>query len=195
VRPAGVLLTGGTSRRLGIDKATVVVAGERLADHAARVLGAVCDAVVEVGPGVTALAACREDPVGSGPLAGLVAGAAALGPATTSAGVILLACDLPGVEEPLVDLLAEWPGAPTVVPVAGGAPQPVCARYGPEALEESIAAIAAGERSLRGLLGRIEHDLIDESTWRAVAPPGAFADVDTPADLARVRRGVDWADR
>ena len=189
----GVLLTGGSSRRLGRDKATVLVQGERLADHAARVLAAVCDPVVEVGPGVTGLSVCREDPVGAGPLAGLVAGALALG-VVASRGLVLLACDLPDVEEPLIRLLAEWPGATTVVPVAGGRLQSVCARYGRVALADADAALAAGERSLRGLLGRTDHELIDESAWGAVAPPDAFADVDTPDDLARARRVDDPTD-
>jgi molybdopterin-guanine dinucleotide biosynthesis protein A len=190
----GVLLTGGASRRLGADKATVVVNGERLADHGARVLSGVCASVVEVGPGVTGLPACREDPVGAGPLAALVAGAAALG-ARAADGVVLLACDLPGVDEPLVRLLTGWAGRGTVVPVAGGEPQTVCARYGRAALDEAVAALASGERSLRGLLARADHDLVSEFAWRAVAPAGAFADVDTPADLARVRGGDRGGDR
>jgi molybdopterin-guanine dinucleotide biosynthesis protein A len=185
---AGVLLTGGASRRLGVDKATLVVHGMRLADHAAQVLAAVCRQVIEVGPGITGLPFCREDPVGSGPLAGLVAGVAALG-SNASNGVLLLACDLPGVEEPLVRLVAQWPGRATVVPVADGEPQLVCARYGIAALEQAADVLGAGARSLRRLLDQTEHDLIDPSTWGAVAPTDAFADVDTPADLARIRRG------
>jgi molybdopterin-guanine dinucleotide biosynthesis protein A len=190
----GVLLTGGSSRRLGVDKATLVVHGQRLADHAAAVLGAVCTRVVEVGSGVTDLPVCREDPIGSGPLAGLVAGATALG-IGASDGVVLLACDLPGVEVPLVRLVAEWPGRPTVIPLADGEPQLVCARYGRAALEQAVDVLAAGGRSLRRLLDRAEHDRIDPSTWGAVAPLDAFADVDTPTDLARVRRGDDFDDR
>ncbi|MGZ8763238.1 MAG: molybdenum cofactor guanylyltransferase [Acidimicrobiia bacterium] len=190
----GVLLTGGSSRRLGVDKATVVVAGQRLADHAASVLIAACTRVVEVGPGVTGLPVCREDPVGSGPLAALVAGAAGLG-ADAADGVLLLACDLPSVEAPLVLLVAHWPGRPTVVPLADGEPQLVCARYGPDALELARVELAGGERSLRRLLDRTDHDLIPPSSWGAVAPPDAFADVDTGADLVRARRGHASDDR
>jgi molybdopterin-guanine dinucleotide biosynthesis protein A len=191
---AGVLLTGGASRRLGIDKATLVVNGTRLADHAATVLAAVCGPVIEVGPGITGLPTCREDPAGSGPLAGLVAGAAALG-SDASNGVLLLACDLPGVEEPLVRLVAHWPGGATVVPMADGEPQLVCARYGTVALAQAADVLGAGTLSLRRLLDQTEHDLIEPSTWGAVAPIDAFADIDTPADLARIRRGVDSGDR
>jgi molybdenum cofactor guanylyltransferase len=37
---AGVLLTGGASRRLGVDKATLPYRGETLAERAARVMRA-----------------------------------------------------------------------------------------------------------------------------------------------------------
>jgi molybdopterin-guanine dinucleotide biosynthesis protein A len=190
----GLLLTGGSSRRLGVDKAGLVVHGQRLADHAAAALGAVCARVVEVGPGITGLPCCREDPPGQGPLAALVAGAAGLG-AHASEGVLLLACDLPTVEAPLLELIARWPGRSTVVPVADGRPQLVCARYGTEALGVAAAALAAGERSLRSLLERVDHDLLDPSDWGAVAPPDAFADVDTPDDLARIRKRTGPDDR
>ena len=52
VGTAGILLTGGRSRRLGVDKATLVLDGETLAQRAARRLGAVYDPVVEAGDGV-----------------------------------------------------------------------------------------------------------------------------------------------
>src|SRR5438105_2544862 len=60
---AGVLLTGGASRRMGLDKATLVVDGETFAQRAARVLTAACDPVIEVGSGVTVLPCAREEPL------------------------------------------------------------------------------------------------------------------------------------
>ena len=101
---AGVLLTGGSSRRMGRDKATMVVRGEQLATRTARVLSAVCDPVVEVGRGVTELKCVREYPPGSGPLAALVAGADEL----AVDEVLLLACDYPFIDEPVLRLLADW---------------------------------------------------------------------------------------
>ena len=59
---AGVLLTGGASRRMGTDKARLVVDGETLAARSARVLAAVCEPVIEVGPGVSGLPAVEEEP-------------------------------------------------------------------------------------------------------------------------------------
>lgn len=58
---AGLLLTGGASRRMGADKALLEIGGRRLADRGASVLAAVCHPVLEVGPGVSGLPAVRED--------------------------------------------------------------------------------------------------------------------------------------
>jgi molybdopterin-guanine dinucleotide biosynthesis protein A len=179
---AGVLLTGGASRRMTTDKAAIVWRGETLAARAARVLTAACDPVIEVGSGATELRCVREDPPGSGPLAALVAGARAMG---SRGPVVLLACDLPFVEPPIISLLAEWPGRPTVIPVVDGRLQYACARYGSDALARAEIALAAGDYSLRAA-GEGDHDELSESEWRAVGATDTFADVDTPADLRRL---------
>jgi molybdenum cofactor guanylyltransferase len=179
---AGVVLTGGSSRRLGFDKATVRVGEESAAARAARVLSVVCSPVVEVGPGRSGLRAVREVPAGSGPLASLLAGADAIGCDT----VVLLGCDLVRVEPAVLALLAEWEGAPTAVPVVGGVPQYVCARYGPDAIAAARTLLADGTRSLRALLAVVDADLVAEERWRHVAGADAFADLDTPDDLARL---------
>ncbi|HEY5172484.1 MAG TPA: NTP transferase domain-containing protein [Acidimicrobiia bacterium] len=177
-----MLLTGGASRRMATDKATIVWRGETLAARAARVLAAACDPVIEVGSGASELNCVREDPPGSGPLAALLAGARAM---ETHTPVVLLACDLPFVELPILRLLVDWPGAQTVIPVVDGRLQYACARYGSDALERAEAARRAGEHSLQAAAGD-DHDELSESQWRAVGPANTFADVDTPADLRRL---------
>jgi molybdenum cofactor guanylyltransferase len=164
------------------DKASIVWRGETLAARAARVLAAVCDPVIEVGSGVSALDCVREEPPGAGPLAALLAGARAIAPAGP---VLLFACDLPFVEPPILRALAEWPGKPTVLPVVAGRSQYACARYGRDALERAEAALRAGDRTLRAASAG-DHDELTEEQWRAVAPANAFEDVDTPADLRRL---------
>jgi molybdopterin-guanine dinucleotide biosynthesis protein A len=185
VTVGGILLTGGTSRRMGVDKATLVVDGEPLAARGARTLAAVCDPVVEVGPGASGLRAVREEPEGGGPLAALVAGAAALGVLP----VVLLACDMPFVDAALLRLLAFWPGNGSVVPVAGGRFQYACARYGAASIDEANAALRRGEAGLKQATATTVVYL-DEDVWRAVAPEHAFADLDTPEDLQRFGFGT-----
>jgi molybdenum cofactor guanylyltransferase len=179
----GVLLTGGTSRRLGVDKATLLLDGETLAARAARLLGEQCDVVVEVGPGHTTLDAVRESPPGAGPLAALATGAAALlGRAGALTGVVLLACDLPAVAPALVAVV-HAPAAPLVVTVDGGARRNyVCARYGPAVALRAIELTGAGGSSLRELVATVPAGDVLELGGFA---PEVLADVDTPEDARR----------
>ena len=182
---AGILLTGGRSRRMGVDKAQLAVDGESLAARAARVLVAMCDPVVEVGDGHSGLPHVRESPSGSGPLAALAAGGTALRALMHHGPALLLAVDLPRVDEGLLQWLRDRPGAPTAVPEVDGRLQPVCARYGPDALIAADSLVTGGIRALRALFDVVDHDVITESEWRLVAAVDAFTDIDTPADAAR----------
>lgn len=170
----------------------MVVGGRRLCDRAAEVLTAVCHPVLEVGPGHTSLPAVRENPPGSGPLAALAAGWAALGEPPPEAGVLVLALavDMPGVTSELVRFVATRPGTGTAVPLWRDRPQPLCARYGPATLALAPGLLERGERSLRALLdvAGAEVDWIGPEEWGAVAVADVFADIDEPGDLRRLFR-------
>ena len=182
----GLLLTGGASRRLGVDKATLVLDGETLAARAARLLAARCDRVLEVGPGVSGMPSIREVPQGSGPLFALAAGATELAADGGLGSVLLLACDLPWVA-PALDVLMVTAGHELVIPLdADGRRQYVCARYGPAALVHAIALAAAGEQSLRALVAAGPAESVTELRGFA---PGVFADIDLPEDAQRA--GID----
>jgi molybdopterin-guanine dinucleotide biosynthesis protein A len=146
--------------------------------------------VLEIGPGWSALPAVREEPPGSGPLAAVAAGAAALRTGGHDGPVLVLAVDMPFVTVELLRLLATRPGPATAVPRAGGHPQVLCARYGPEALAAVDRVLAAGGVSLRRLLeaadAGFEVGWIEPEEWGGVAGSVALADVDTPDDLRRL---------
>jgi molybdopterin-guanine dinucleotide biosynthesis protein A len=183
---AGVLLTGGRSRRLGVDKASLLVDGESLAVRAGRRLAAVCAPAIEAGDGSSGLPSVRERPPGSGPLAALAAASWALRERGHDGPALLLAVDLPAVDEPLLRWLRDRPGEPTAVPRVDGRLQLVCARYSGEALLAAASLVAGGVRSLHELLDVVDFDVVDEAEWRAVAGADAFADVDTPEDAKRL---------
>lgn len=195
-----VLLTGGSSRRLGRDKATAHVGGQRLLDRLLQGIPATVP-VVLVGPAATDLprpaALTREDPPGGGPLAGIGAGLARVD--TPLVGI--LAVDLPFGLPVLRAALARLAGSPdpgaggsghgaapaieAVVPVdPGGHPQLLCAAYGTSALRQVLAGLAplTGRpvRALRPLLRMME--------WPV--PAEALADVDTDEALQAARTRV-----
>lgn len=184
---AGLLLAGGAGRRMGVEKATLVLDGATLAERAAAALEAVCRPVLEVGPGHSRLDVVREDPPGTGPLAAVAAGGRALRARGHRGPTIVLAVDMPQVTTALLRFLATFPGDASVVPVVDDQPQPLCARYSAEALAAAEALTAAGERSMRALLDAVELRWAGPEAWGAVADPAAFLDVDTAEDLDRVR--------
>ncbi|HET6809541.1 MAG TPA: NTP transferase domain-containing protein, partial [Acidimicrobiales bacterium] len=114
---------------MGFDKATMVVEGRVSAVRLAAALTAVARPVLEVGPGRSGLASVSEDPPGSGPLVAIAAGWRALTERGHGGPVLVLACDLPLVDEEVLRLLAGWPGPASVVPVVAGRDQPLCARW------------------------------------------------------------------
>jgi molybdenum cofactor guanylyltransferase len=183
----GLLLTGGASRRMGTDKASLVVAGARLADRSTRVLTEVCTPVLEVGPGYTRLDAVREEPPGGGPLVAIAAGGRALRDRGLSGPAVVLAVDLPLVTAAALAFLRDFPGPDTVVPFVAGQPQPLCARFSAEALERTSEAVARGEDSVRRFLASLPRvQWVGPRMWGGVADERAFADVDTPEDLDRL---------
>lgn len=171
---------------MGRDKADIVIAGERLADRAGRVLAEVCDPVLEVGPGRSPLDAVADPEPRAGPLAALVTGATALHARSYDGPVLLLGVDLPFVTAPLLGLIANHPGVETVVPIYGGMRQSCCARYSPNTLDTASELVARGERALHSLLSTVPVVEVDEDEWQRVAGTDALIDLDTPEDFARI---------
>ncbi len=166
----GAVLAGGRSSRFGSDKAAALFAGRPLIDHAADVLRPWVHAVVVIGgdrPG-----AIPDRPRADlGPLGGL-AGALAHARDAGFGTVLTLSCDTPRLPDGLLaDLIRHAPAYCTDSPTLG---------YWPASLADDLIAFLADadDRSVRGWARRCGA--------RPVAAPAPIANVNTPADLARL---------
>jgi molybdopterin-guanine dinucleotide biosynthesis protein A len=179
-KPHGLLLTGGTSRRMGADKSGRPVGGVPMGIRAGRALMEAASPVLAVGPDPgLGLATVKDDR--RGPLAALAAGMRRLADDGFGGPVLLVACDLPFLTADLLTLLADeltGAGAGAAVPVAGGHLQPIAACYAPSVLPVAEELLERGELSMRALLDKIAVHQVPADAWTR-----ALTDVDTPADL------------
>ena len=185
-----IILAGGDSRRMGSDKAAVMLGECTLLESVTKtmqlVFPKVCLSLRQARPDL-ALPQIVDEFADVGPLAGLCA---ALEQATTP-WIFAVATDMPFVQAALIEQLAlRRPGYQAVVPVVGGHPQPLAAFYASSCLEPIRALLAGGGKSsLRAALEQLRVCRVDEAELMAVDPElRSFFDLDTPEDLAAARR-------
>ena len=76
-----------------------------------------------------------------------------------------------------------------VVPMVDGHPQPLAAFYATSTLETMRACLAGGDRSLRGLLQKLDVRYVSEAELRACDPQlRSFFDLDTPQDYQAAQK-------
>ncbi|MEO6317819.1 MAG: NTP transferase domain-containing protein [Acidimicrobiales bacterium] len=182
---AGVVLCGGESRRMGRDKAQILVKGVAMARRVSDALNAAgASEVWAVGGdahalGRLGLGVVPDDRPGGGPLPATLT---ALSHAEADV-VVVLACDLlhpsSHAVRTVVDALeAAGPDVLAAVPVVDGTLQWTHAAWRRSARSSLEAAYDGGARSLKR--GAIGLDLIQVHGL----DPAAVADADTPDDLA-----------
>jgi molybdopterin-guanine dinucleotide biosynthesis protein A len=198
----GVVLCGGTSRRMGRDKATLVVNGEPMVLRVARALHQAGAArIVAVGGDEPALAAAlaplsaelttrdaeRHEAVavvpdeqpGDGPLGGVLTAFTA----TTSSVILVVACDLvapsPDAMQATLARLLDDPDADVAAPIHHGQVEWMHAAWRRTSKSRLRSAFDAGERAI--------HRAVATAGLTVLRVPGipreALADADTPADL------------
>ena len=175
----GVVLAGGTGRRMGGDKALVALHGRPLLQYPVDALREVTDRVAVVCKQDTKLPLlppdveiwCEEDPRHH-PLVGVTA---ALQRAS-GADVLVCAGDMPHVTPEVLRALLDAPAGLAAVARAAGRLQPLLARYAPAALPV-FEAMDPDEPATR-VVERLDPVLVDVAE-RAVL------NVNAPEDLLR----------
>jgi molybdenum cofactor guanylyltransferase len=184
----GLILAGGRSSRMGVDKAMLEFEGEPLLARIAARLGAVCEEILVASGDGSRLAAFGLSQVAdvlpdSGPLGGLIAGLERAGHPLVAA----VAVDMPFVSAALLAAMASMRRAEdALVPVSADGSEPLHAVYARSAAGTLRSALAAGTLSLRRAIGSLDVTYVDQDVTGRLDPTGRFAwNLNEPGDLPR----------
>jgi molybdenum cofactor guanylyltransferase len=183
-----VLFTGGESRRMGVDKATLTLNGEPLWSRQIRILRELHPANVMVSARnkpdwcPDEIEVALDEPPSRGPLSGLVA---ALEKIRTT-HLLALAIDLPRITSAhLKELWALAEPGVGIVPQNDGRSEPLCAIYPAEALNALREGLSEKDVSL----GRFIMTLAAQKRFRfytvAESERSLYQNINTPEEWSR----------
>lgn len=180
---AGIVLAGGSARRLGgVDKALVDVGGATMLDRVLAAAAPNVEELVVVGPqrptSVPGVCFTLEDLPGGGPVPAVAAGLAAV---PDSEAVVVLAADLPLLlPEHVGTLLAGLTDGDAVAAADDrGQPNPLLAAYRADALRTAVSRLGPDTPAAR---------LLPPSTAVVDFGEAATLNVNQPEELERARR-------
>jgi molybdopterin-guanine dinucleotide biosynthesis protein A len=177
-----VILAGGGSTRMGLDKAALELGGAALLDRelaAARAAGLEPLVAGRTAPAGADWRGLADERPGQGPLGGLVTALRHL-----RRPCLAVAVDLPLVGADGLTWLAGCASAPGAVADCAGDPLPVFAAWWPELLPEMELRLERGERSLHRLIAAAGLALAPVPGW--LLP--RLLPCNTPEEFARVAR-------
>lgn len=169
-----VILAGGKASRFGSPKQDIPVGHETLLQRTQRVM--------QEALGAAPVVITRDIHPGHGPMGGLETAFAQ----TSTTAILVVACDMPGLDPALLRLLAEDPsGAHVVAPRVGRRIHPLCARWSRSTEARIKAAVASNQGTLMALLDELTVHLIDEAVMNehGIDPQRALWNVNRPGDL------------
>ncbi len=193
---AGIILAGGSSKRMGQDKALLPCPDNQQVPfirQLATLLLSACKEVILVVRDVNQAAVyTRHVPPSvhtvtdkvpnTGPLMGLYSGLCAM----QSSHALVTAIDTPSLQPSLISfLLSEFVDNQPVIPIVDNFPQVLLAVYPRTILPVIEARLQAGRRDPRALLQVAEVRFLEETQLRAVDPQlRSFVNINTPEDFA-----------
>lgn len=189
---AAIVLCGGQSTRMGRDKASLPFGDDTLLTRAIRIVSSVVEDVVVVARRDQAipdgLVVVRDPVDDQGPLAGLITGLHA----SRGELVFVTACDMPLLQPAVITRLFDLIGdADVCVPVTGEHTMTLCAVYRRSVLPYADALLAAGQRSVRALIERVNAKHIEAAEFRDLDPElDSFFSCDTPERYEQALRAA-----
>lgn len=181
-----IILAGGDSQRMGRDKASLLLGGQTLLQHVIATMQPIFPHIIvsvrQPRPEINFPQVCDQHG-NAGPLAGLVSGLSQV----ATPWAFAVACDMPFVEPAVIELLARHRSRyQAVVPVVHGHPQALAAFYAGSCLAAMRENLAAQDKSLRGVLKRLDVCYVSEAELLGADPQlRSFFDLDTPQDIVQ----------
>ncbi len=183
---SAVVLAGGQSRRMGRDKALIEFQGKPVIAHVIDTLRELSDDIVVVSNrsdsyrsfGVR-IVPDYEPPCG--PLGGIAAGMQA----ALHELVVVVACDMPFLNAPLLRyLLTLAADYDAVAPQTGAEFEPLHAVYRRICLNAIAQHLQQGDRRVISFFADVRLRAVPETEWRTIDPLGrSLINLNTPADL------------
>ena len=182
-----VILCGGGSRRMGFPKHLIRLGGTTIIEHLAVGLGARFDEVLVVGSDLPPALPHRIRRVGDllpmqNPLVGIYSGLTA----AINDLCFVLACDMPYVMPPLVDVIVRSiQEADVAVPVVSGHFEPLCAAYRRAVIPAARQTLDSRNYKVAALYEHIRVQKVHETALRIADPDlQSFININTKRELA-----------
>jgi len=184
-----VILTGGESKRMGADKASVVLSGKPLLEHVLAqfepLFADILISVREKRPDIV-YPQIVDGSESRGPMVGIQSALEAV----KTDWVFVIACDMPLISTGLIQHLAGLRSQhDAVVPFAFNRPQPLFGFYNKTCLPLMEARMKQGKRSMIRLLDDLDTYLLSEQQVKVTDPElKSLLSLDTMEDVKEVER-------
>ncbi len=193
MQTSGIILAGGSSSRMGRNKALLSLPGSKnvtFVEHLVTLLEECCFETIIVArdkvhaqeyvfPGVRVVV---DEKPGIGPLMGLYSGLREI----STARALVVAVDLPHIQPALLSFLVTQPlsGDTLLIPLVQNIPQVLLAIYPRSILPVIQEQLLQGRRDVRCLLELVPVEYVEEAQLIQVDPAlRSFTNINTPIEL------------
>ena len=188
----GVILAGGSSRRMGSNKALLQINGMTMIENVYQVMSSLFDEVLLVtnNPDDYSFIPCRKIPDIFQEF-GCIAGLHSALTVTETDRIFMVGCDMPTLNPELIRLLCKTsPEADAVVPLnSEGLLEPLHAVYAKSALSAVSEMIETGEKSILRLFDRIRTTELPPAAYAHIEKAEAsFGNVNTPVEFQALEK-------
>jgi FdhD protein len=187
----GVILAGGASSRMKSNKALLPVSGGRFIEVIHRQMRALFSEVLLVTNTPEQYAFLGSPMVpdrfpGQGPLAGIHAALLA----ARTPRIMVVACDMPHLNEPLIRHLATLPTlADVVIPESEHGLEPLHALYATSCLPAIASTLTAGRKRIVSFFDDVQVARVPFAEITAIDPAGqGFLNINTPEEYFQLRQ-------